>query len=163
MFFGGAAAAAEPEWGLATGYGFSAHFTAGATTNERLLLFAPSVGFPMSGRLEWVVEGHFAQYFAPSGYMVGIVPIALRYCFGGGSLRPYVFGGGGGGWTSLEALPEIDRRFNFILEGAVGVRGAIANGQAWTLEARLVHYSNAHTEEPNLGLNSIVFLAGWRF
>lgn len=155
--------AAEPEWGVAAGYGFAVRFSGRAGTNEQVLLFAPSAAWQLSSRLEYVVEGHFAQYFAPAGYMVGAVPLGLRFSFGSGALRPYVAMGAGAGWTNLDKLPEIDRRFNFILQAGAGLRGALANGQAWTFEARLSHYSNANTEAPNISLNCVVFLAGWRF
>ena len=42
-------------------------------------------------------------------------------------------------------------------------RSCLSERQAWTLEARLSHVSNAGTATPNLGLNGLVFLAGWRF
>ena len=61
-------------------------------------------------------------------------------------------------WTDLDVI-ELSRRFNFIVQGGLGVQGA---GGAWTVEARFLHYSNANTVLPNLGLNSVVLLVGWR-
>ncbi len=151
-----------PEWDLAAGYGFSVKVNRGRA-DERLFLFEPGVGFRLGPRLEWVVEGHFARYFSPEGYMVGIVPLTLRYTLGHGGLLPYFSLGAGLGWTDLTQLDEIDRRFNFLLEGVIGVKHPVANGQAWTLEFRWSHVSNAGTELPNLGLNVVVFLLGWRF
>ncbi|HTR03082.1 MAG TPA: acyloxyacyl hydrolase [Thermoanaerobaculia bacterium] len=151
-----------PEWSLAAGYGFSFKVN-GGRADEHLVLFEPGVSFRLGRRLEYVVEGHFAGYFSPSGYMLGVVPIGLRYSIGNGRLLPYVMLGAGAGWTDLTALDEISRRFNFLLQGAVGVRGALPNGQAWTLEWRWDHISNAGTVDPNLGLNASVFLLGWRF
>jgi hypothetical protein len=151
-----------PEWGLAAGYGFSVHLNYG-NSSEHVLLFEPSAGFRVSSRLEYLVEGHFAQFFTPEGYMVGFMPLGGRLYLGHGRTLPYVSIGGGLGWTDLTQLEEIDRRFNFLLQASLGVRRASSGGGALTLEARLSHISNGGTEAPNLGLNSVILLAGWRF
>jgi hypothetical protein len=160
------APAGEPDrsakWSLAAGYGFTVQLNRGRS-DEQLFLFEPGVAFPLSRRFELVVEGHFARFFTPEGYMVGLMPLGGRFFFGSGRARPYVSIGAGFGWTDLEGLDEIDRRFNFLLQGSVGVRGKQSDGSAWTLEVRFGHVSNAGTVRPNLGLNAILFLAGWRF
>jgi hypothetical protein len=150
-----------PQWGLAAGYGFQLHLNRGRS-NEHVLLFEPGAGFRVSSRLEYVVEGHFAQYFTPKGYMFGVMPVGARLYVGKGRTLPYISIGGGFGWTNLE-IEEIDRRFNFLLQGSVGVRRAVSETDALTLEARIAHISNGGTKTPNLGLNCLVLLAGWRF
>ena len=150
-----------PQWGLAAGYGFQVHLNRGRS-DEHVLLFEPAAGFRVSSRLEYIVEGHFAQYFTPKGYMLGIMPVGGRLYVGSGRTIPYISIGAGLGWTNL-TIEEIDRRFNFLLQGSVGVRRAVSENQALTLEARLAHVSNAGTKHPNLGLNCLVFLAGFRF
>jgi hypothetical protein len=151
----------HPEWVVNAGYGFSVHINRG-TSNESLFLFDPQVGFRWGSRTEYLVEGHFAQYFTPKGFAVGILPLGARYFLGQGAVAPYVSGGAGFGWTDLTNLDEIDRRFNFFLQAGLGVRGSMSGNRAWSLEARLLHYSNAGTVPPNLGLNSLVLLVGWR-
>ena len=151
-----------PEWSLQAGYGFSFQVNRGRS-HEYLFLFEPGVAFRLGARFEYVVEGHFARYFSPEGYMVGVVPLGARYNAGSGPIRPYFQLGVGLGWTDLTRLDEIDRRFNFLIQGSVGLRGAVTETQAWTFEARYSHVSNAGTVLPNLGLNCLVFLAGWRF
>jgi opacity protein-like surface antigen len=151
-----------PEWGVEAGYGFTAHVNRGRS-QEHVFLLEPGVGFRLSGRLEYLVEAHFARYFTPEGYMVGLMPLGARLYVGHGRILPYGSIGAGFGWTDLTQLDEIDRRFNFLLQASLGVRGALEGGHAWTLEARWSHISNANTVRPNLGLNCIVFLAGWRF
>ncbi len=153
---------AAQEWSLPAGYGFSVKVNRGRS-DEQLFLFEPGVAFGLGPRLEYLVEGHFARYFTPAGYMVGLVPLGGRYYFGVSPLHTYFSLGAGLGWTDLTELDEINRRFNFLLQGALGVRRSLQNGQAWTLEMRWVHISNAGTVKPNLGLNSLVFLFGWRF
>ena len=150
-----------PQWGLAAGYGFTWHLNHGRS-NEHVLLFVPAVSFRVSSRLEYIVEGHLAQYFSPGGTMFGVMPLGGRLYLGSGRTLPYVSIGGGFGWTNLE-IQEIDRRFNFLLQGSVGVRRAVSETAALTLEARLAHISNGGTKAPNLGLNCLVVLAGWRF
>jgi hypothetical protein len=150
-----------PQWGLAAGYGFTWHLNRGRSY-EHVLLFVPAVGFRVSSRLEYIVEGHLAQYFTPSGTMFGVMPVGARLYVGRGRTLPYVSIGGGLGWTNLQ-IEEIDRRFNFLLQGSVGVRRAVSESDALTLEARLSHISNGGTKAPNLGLNCLVLLAGWRF
>jgi lipid A 3-O-deacylase PagL len=152
-----------PEWGLQAGYGFS-FSPNGGRSHEYLFLFEPNVGIRLGARFEYVAEAHFARYFSPEGSMVGVVPVGARYnAPSRGAIRPYFYVGVGLGWTDLTQLDEIDRRFNFLIQGSVGLRGAVTETQAWTFEARYSHVSNAGTELPNLGLNCLVFLAGWRF
>ena len=152
-----------PEWGLQAGYGFSFQANEGRS-HEYLFLFEPNVGFRLGSRFEYVAEAHVARYFSPEGYMVGVVPLGARYnAPSRTAIRPYAYVGLGLGWTDLTQLDEIDRRFNFLIQASVGLRGAVTETQAWTFEARYSHVSNAGTELPNLGLNCLVFLAGWRF
>jgi hypothetical protein len=152
-----------PEWGLQAGYGFS-FSPNGGRSHESLFLFEPNVGIRLGPRFEYVAEAHFARYLSPEGFMVGVVPLGARYnAPSRTTIRPYAYLGVGLGWTDLTALDEIDRRFNFLIQASVGLRGAVMETEAWTFEARYSHVSNAGTELPNLGLNCLVFLAGWRF
>jgi hypothetical protein len=151
-----------PEWSLQAGYGFSVKVNRG-NSDEHLFLLEPGVAFRLGPRLEYLVEAHFAKYFTPDGSMIGVVPVGGRYYFFNGPILPYLSLGAGFGWTDLDHLDEVNRRFNFLLEGAIGVRGRVSDTQAWTLEWRWSHISNAGTVLPNLGLNCAVFLAGMRF
>jgi len=132
-------------------------------SDEDMVLVVPSMGFSLGSHFQYVLEGHFAGFFNPGGYMLGLLPLGVRYSIGEGRTVPYVSIGAGFGWTDLIQLEEIDRRFNFLLQGSLGVRQALSNGQAVTFEARFSHISNAGTVLPNLGLNCVVFLVGWRF
>jgi hypothetical protein len=141
------------------GYGVKLHF---GRTEEQLLLVSPQVGIPLGPRFEYLIEGHLAKYFRPAGFAAGLVPLGARYVFASGRVAPYVELGAGFCWTNLEVI-ELSRRFNFIVQGGLGVRGVPGLGQRWTVEARFLHYSNANSVRPNLGLNAAVLLAGWRF
>jgi len=151
----------HPEWVLNAGYGFSVHLRDGRS-NEHVFLFEPQAGFRLGSRSEYLVEGHLARYFTPKGFAAGILPVGVRLFLGQGAVAPYVSGGVGFGWTDLTNIDEISRRFNFFLQGSLGVRRSLSGNRAWTLEVRLLHYSNAGTASPNIGLNSLVLLAGWR-
>ena len=97
-------------------------------------------------------------------YFVGVLPAGARLSIGNGQTLPYLGLGLGFGWTDLDdEVVELSRRFNFRIEGSVGVRISAGETCAWTLEARYQHTSNAGTSFPNLGLNALVFLGGFRF
>ena len=149
------------QWSIAAGYGASVKLSRGRA-DEHSLLVAPAVAYSLSRRFELVAEAHLQGFFKPVGYMLGLVPTGGRFLFAEAATQPYFGIGLGFGWTNLDELDELDRRFNYMLQACVGVRANRRNG-GWTLEARLSHISNAGTVLPNLGLNSVVFLGGWRF
>jgi hypothetical protein len=152
-----------PEWGIAAGYG--THIKIGlGTTDFGVAVLTPSVGFRVSSRFELVSSATFERYVSPGGYFIGLVPVGARLYIGNWENLPYLGAGLGVGWTDLQdVLPELSRRFNFRIEGSLGVRIPAGERSAWTLEGRYQHTSNAGTSLPNQGLNSIVVLAGWRF
>ena len=131
-------------------------------TDSALAFLAPQWSLPVSRSVEYVIEGHFSRYFSPGGYFVGIVPVGARVFTLGAGRRYYFAAGAGLGWSDLEWLPEIDRRFNFLLEGGVGVHWKPAGGAGRFLEVRLVHLSNGGTAGRNLGLNGLALVGGWR-
>ncbi len=152
-----------PEWGVAAGYGLPLDLGPGDSSEHQFVL-SPSVGFRLSARLEFTAAAVFERYLTPGAYFVGVLPGGLRLSIGHGWLLPYASLGLGFGWTDLdEKIPEISRRFNFRIEAAAGLRGRVTESSAWTLELRYAHTSNAGTAFPNYGLNSMVFLGGWRF
>ncbi len=151
-----------PEWGVAAGYGFDVRIGRG-TSDFGLAVLSPSVGFRLSSRLEFVGAATFERYAGPTGYFAGFLPAGARFSIGNDDVLPYFGVGLGFGWTDLTDLPELSRRFNFRMESYGGLRIRADDTSAWTLEARYQHTSNAGTSYPNLGINSIVLLAGWRF
>lgn len=152
-----------PEWGVAAGYGVPANLGPGDTKEHQVVL-SPSVGFRLSTRLEWLASATFERYVSPDAYFVGVLPAGLCVTLLHGPWLPYLSLGFGVGWTDLvEEIPEINRRFNFRIEGAAGIRREVTGTSGWTFEVRFQHTSNAGTVDPNWGLNSFVFLGGWRF
>ena len=153
-----------PEWGLEAGYGFSVHLNPGPSDTE-LLVVTPTLGVRLSSHLEYVASGTLEGYLEPSGsYFVGLLPVGARIAIGTGPVAPFANVGLGFGWTDLDRLLEISRRFNFRLEAGVGVRvPAAGDPGAWTVRVRFFHTSNGGTTYPNLGLNQVVVTGGWRF
>jgi hypothetical protein len=150
-----------PEWGIAAGYGIPFDVGPG-DSREHQVVVSPSVGFGLTSRLELVAAATYERYLTPVGDFAGLLPLGARYTLLSGDWLPYAGLGVGFGWTDLE-IEEISRRFNFRIEAAVGLRARVDGRSAWTLEVRYQHTSNAGTSFPNYGLNSIAFLAGWRF
>jgi lipid A 3-O-deacylase PagL len=151
----------EPLWILKGGPGLSYHLHE-RNSDERLLLFAPEVAKPLGRHWEYVIEGNLSRFTSPPGYFVGVLPVGARYLPLTGPIRPFVSVEAGLGWTDLANIPEISRRFNFLLQGDLGVRWRARGEQTWHVSGRLLHISNAGTTKSNLGLNCIVLLFGGR-
>jgi hypothetical protein len=151
----------EPLWILKGGLGLSYHLHE-RNSDERLLFFAPEVAKPLGRHWEYVIEGNLSRFTSPPGYFVGALPVGARYLPLTGRLRPFVSVGAGLGWTDLTNIPEISRRFNFLVEGDLGVRWKTRADQSWQISGRLLHISNGGTRIPNLGLNCIVLVFGGR-
>jgi hypothetical protein len=153
-----------PEWSVAAGYG--SHLKISPQRSEfGLAVLMPAVGFRLTSRLEYVGSATFERYASPSGYFVGFLPVGARLTLGnGGKVLPYLGVGVGFGWTNLEdGLYEISRRFNFRLDGNLGLRFGAGESSGWTLEGRYQHTSNGGTSYPNVGIDSVVGLVGWHF
>ena len=154
---------AEPRsaWSLAGAWGHTVRFVTAAETSSHLLLLAPQWTYRLSRVVEAVAEGHVAGYVGDAdGWMLGIVPLGFRFRVPDSAWRPYLALQAGFGWTDLSII-EINRRFNFILCGGFGVRPG-GDADPFSIEVRLVHYSNAGTVLPNYGLNSLALVGAWR-
>lgn len=152
-----------PEWSMSEGYGLIVHWN-GGRSHEKAWFAHPGVSFRLSSRLEYLAEVHVGHFLSPGGYVVGALPIGWRLYLGHSArIMPYATLGMGVGWTNLTRLDEIDQRFNFLLQGGVGARVAASTRTAWTVEARVAHVSNAGASSPNLGLNMVALLGGFRF
>jgi len=151
----------DPLWILKGGLGLSYHLHE-RNSDERIVLFAPEVAKPLSRHWEYLLEGHLSRFTSPPGYFAGISPVGVRYFPLDARVRPFVSVDLGLGWTDLTNIPEISRRFNFFTEGDLGVRWKTRGDQSWQIAGRFLHISNAGTARPNLGLNMLVLLVGWR-
>jgi len=134
----------------------------GGETSTAAVILEPQAAFRLGSRFQWLAEGHYAHYFSPDGWAAGLLPVGARYYFDRSRHAVFLDLLAGFGWTNLQIV-ELDRRFNFILTGGPGLRGAVDAGHAWWISARWLHYSNAGTVPPNLGFNAVVVLGGWKF
>src|SRR5262249_59600370 len=130
----------------------------GRNSDEGLMLFAPEVTRGLGAHWEYVAEGQLSRLTDPAGYLVGILPLGARYFPWTTRLRPFVSIGVGVSWTDVTNIPELSRRFNFVLNGDLGVR----SNDTWQISGRFLHVSNGGTQRPNLGLNILILLVGWR-
>jgi hypothetical protein len=148
-------------WAILGGIGHTAQFVTEDETKAFMLLVAPQWSYRLGRVVEAVAEAHFAGYVGNAdGWFLGVAPIGFRFQVPDSAWRPYLEFAGGFGWTNLDII-EIDRRFNYIVMGALGARPQ-GEGGPLSLEVRLVHYSNANTVLPNYSLNSISLVGGWR-
>ena len=150
-----------PEFSLFAGGGHTFKTNRG-NTKAWVLEIEPQAALRLGKRFQWLAEGHYTHWFDPDAWAAGILPAGARYYFGMSRYSVYFDFLAGLGWTNLPVI-EIDRRFNFILTGGPGLRGQIDARHAWFVQARWLHYSNAGTVPPNLGLNSLVVSGGWKF
>jgi hypothetical protein len=148
-------------WGLAAGPVLEVA-TPGEREQERGVLIAPFVGVRVASWFEYVVEGHVARYVSPvGGTIAGVVPLGWRI-HGRGRTQPYVSMGAGMVWTDYTDLRGLDQRRNYLTQLGGGVRRVTSRGAAVSVEARLFHLSNLSSAPPNLGMEGITLLVGYR-
>jgi hypothetical protein len=123
--------------------------------------FHPRMGWFVTDRIELYGEGTLFVYHRPQlAVSAGVGGLAGRlYLRTAGSWIPYVHGGAGLLWTSLDIV-EIDRIFNFQHFIGVGWRQNRPRGPRVVLELRNHHISNAGTAGDNLGVNALTVLSG---
>jgi hypothetical protein len=123
--------------------------------------FHPRMGRFVIDRGELYGEATLFAYHKPEAAVAGgLGGLAGRYYLTTrGRWIPYVQGGAGLVWTSLD-VPEIDRVFNFQLFFGIGWRQSRSSGPRWVIEFRNHHISNAGTAGENLGINAATILTG---
>lgn len=148
--------------GLVGGWGHSWRPIFGQTrTDIAFGAFQPRMGWFVFDRAEVYGEGTLFLYHQPEAAVAaGLGGLAGRYYLKtSGRWVPYVLGGGGLLWTSLD-VPEIDRIFNFQLFFGVGWRQTREHGPCLVFEFRNHHISNAGTAGKNMGINAAMVLTG---
>ena len=91
--------------------------------------------------------------------LVGLTPF-VRYNFITQSRWiPFVEAGGGVSYTDI-SRPDLSTNFEFNLQAGMGIRYFLCPNLAATLQARYLHISNAHIENPDRGINAAEFLLG---
>jgi hypothetical protein len=148
--------------GLVGGVGFGYEPPWARTESDvAFAAFHPRLGWFVHDRIELYGEATLFIYHQPAlDVSAGAAALAGRfYLRTSGRWIPYVTGGGGILWTSLDVI-EIDRTYNFQHFVGFGWRQNRARGPRLVFEVRNHHISNAGTAGDNLGVNAIVGLAG---
>lgn len=148
--------------GLIGGWGHSWRPLFGKTRSRIMFAaFHPRMGWFVADRLELYGEATLFLYHEPEAAVAaGLGGLAGRYYLKTeGAWIPYIHGGAGLLWTSLD-VPELDRIFNFQLFIGVGWRQTRARGPRLVVEFRNHHISNAGTAGRNLGINAVTLLTG---
>jgi lipid A 3-O-deacylase len=145
---GGAAIGYRPPW-------------APTRSDVAFAAFHPRLGWFVHDRIEVYGEATLFVYFRPElDVSAGAGALAGRYYLRtSGSWIPYLHGGAGLLWTTLDAI-EIDRTFNFQHFIGIGWRQNRVRGARLVVELRNHHISNAGTAGENLGVNAIAGLIG---
>ena len=117
------------------------------------------------GQISLGAEMVYIQFQEPIlTHGVGFTP-KIKYTFvAQDRIRPYAEFAGGPFWTDLAGkIPEQSSQFNFILTAGFGVSYFLTDRAALNAGYRFQHISNAHTNVPNVGLNSSLPFAGFSF
>ena len=129
-------------------------------SDVRFAAFHPQLGRFVTDHLEIHGEAALLAYDRPAPAVSGGLGLGGRYhVWRDRRWTPYVAGGAGLLWTSLD-VPEIDRVFNFAIVYGLGIRTVPRRGPGLVVELRNHHISNAGTAGENLGLNAAVVVAG---
>jgi lipid A 3-O-deacylase len=148
--------------GLVGGWGHSWRPLFGKTRSDLAFgAFHPRMGWFVTDRIELYGEGTLFLYHQPRlDVTAGLAGLSGRYYLADrGAWIPYIHGGAGLLWTSLD-VEEIDRVFNFQLIAGIGWRQNRPRGPRLVFELRNHHISNAGTAGENLGINAVMFLSG---
>lgn len=126
------------------------------------ILTAPHGPGFLSGRFEYAVDAmpvFVVVQPANTAYGAGVFPFALKWIFATrGSVQPYVELNGGTLFTNHE-IPAGTSTVNFTPSAALGVH--FLRHQAWTVEVRYMHISNAGLTTPNPGINTVQLRLGF--
>jgi lipid A 3-O-deacylase PagL len=135
---------------------------AGGRAPQHAVLVVPSLTLRVTSWFDYAVEGHFARHISPvSANEFGIVPISFRM-HTGGRTQVHFSGGGGVVWSGLAGIHGLEQRQNYITQLGAGVARVRGNGSAISTEIRFYHMSNDGAKPPNLGIEQISVLVGYR-
>ena len=158
--------------GFSSGYALPFHFDA-ANSDVEDSAFVPlfprlavSLTEPLGGEswlrgnFELAVEGHFLAQTAPHGGSAWGVSLLGRYNFlTGKRIVPFVELGGG--LIDLDfGLRKRADGFNFALQGGLGIHWLSSDRTALSALWRYHHISNSRINEPNVAVDSSMFLIG---
>ena len=116
-----------------------------------------------SGNIELGLEGHFLIQTTPHSGSAWGASLLLRYNFlANDRFVPFLEFGG----SLIDLDFGLDSRadgFNFALQGSVGLQWLVWNRAGITMQWRYHHISNGRVAEPNVSVDSSLFLIGTTF
>jgi hypothetical protein len=112
------------------------------------------------GNFELLIEGAFLVDVEPrAGFGAGVTPLIKYNFLPKGKVIPFFEIGVSLLYTDLDLEGRSDG-FNFAPQGGLGLHYFMSERTALTGEVRFHHISNAGIQNPNVGVNSILFLIG---
>ena len=133
----------------------------GARSETRFTAVMPSVGYFVSDHQEVLLEAPILYYYNPHHGFTAGVDVMYRYHFSRNrDFTPFVEIGAGVNYVNMQ-VRELTGKFQFSLQGGIGVRHRISDHSDLIASLRWHHFSNAGTRAPNIGLNDSFFVIGY--
>jgi hypothetical protein len=121
------------------------------------------VGIEPTGRLDFIVEPFVNTIFEPDANVEIGSNFLIEYDFPlTETFQPYIKGGLGILYMSQHTREQATQ-YNFLPQGAAGIRIFLDKNSAITLEYRYRHLSNNSFDSPNSGIDADMFLGGISF
>lgn len=127
----------------------------------RFIAVTPSVGYFIKDHQELLLEAPILYYYNPQHAIAAGVDVMYRYHFSRNrNFAPFVEIGAGINYVGLD-VRELTGKFQFSLQGGIGLRRKISDHSDLTATVRWHHFSNAGTRAPNIGINDSFFEIGY--
>lgn len=130
-------------------------------TETQYVAIVPSVGYFVSDRQELLLEAPILYFQEPETAFTAGLDLMYRYHFTRNrKFSPFVELGAGVNYVGLD-VRELTDKFQFSVQGGVGVRSKVSDHGDVVVSLRWHHFSNAGTRYPNIGLNDSLLMIGY--
>lgn len=129
--------------------------------DTRFSAVVPSIGYFIRDRQELLLEAPILYYNSPQHGVAAGTDLMYRYHFTRNrKFSPFVELGAGVNYVGIN-IPDLTGKFQFSLQGGVGVRREVSRHGDVVISLRWHHFSNAGTHLPNIGTNDSLLLIGY--
>ncbi len=164
-------------FGIHAGLGFTEDIPGGQDRTDITFLFLfPNYQYNLTGlmgsswyqgALNWHLEAGAATILnRDEENLLGVSPLLFQYKFLDTKRRwaPNILLGAGVAWTDWDepASRELGGELQFLVHGGAGLEYFL-DDWSYSVNYRLLHISNAGTDNPNVGLNAHTFNLGIQF